>query len=347
MTMTIELETACYPIMVEEGIGQRLAEWVKAFGASRIAVVTDSNVWMHHGRAFAEQLPEADVTILPHGEATKSHDSLLMLYRRWIAMGLTRKDLVLAFGGGVIGDLTGYAAATYLRGVPFVQIPTTLLSQVDSSIGGKVAVDLPEGKNLVGTFYHPKAVWIDPHYLSTLPERFVRDGMAEVVKAGCIGDAELYAMLQSGGLPADPAQRIAMICRALSVKKALVEADEKEMGVRKLLNYGHTVGHALEAYGGYDRWTHGEAVAMGMVWISACSEQAGLTREGFTAELKELLESVGLPTDSAVPLEALEPWLSRDKKRTGKGIELALVSSPGQSFLHEVRQDKLLDFLKR
>lgn len=347
MELTIKLETAEYAIHVEPGLAGGLSGRLAALNPGRIAVVTDSTVWGLHGEAFGEHLQglRATVTVLPPGEATKSHQSLLQLYREWMAAGLTRKDLVLAFGGGVIGDLTGFAAATYLRGVPFVQIPTTLLSQVDSSIGGKVAVDLPEGKNLVGTFYHPQAVWIDPEYLKTLPDRILKDGMAEVVKAGCIGDAALYRLLMTHGIPRDPARLMEMILRALTVKKTLVEADEKEMGLRKLLNFGHTLGHALESYGAYKRWTHGEAVAMGMVWITACAERDGLCEPGLGAELRALLQGIGLPTDTPVPLEALTPWLGRDKKRTSKGIELALVRKPGESYLHEVPQENLQTFL--
>lgn len=269
----------------------------------------------------------------------------MTLYQNWLSCGLTRKDLVLAFGGGVIGDLTGYGAATYLRGVPFIQIPTTLLSQVDSSIGGKVAVDLPEGKNLVGTFYHPLEVWIDPDYLQTLPDRVLKDGMAEVVKAGCIADESLYRLLQTAVSPTDPEHIYEIIRKALTVKKRLVEIDEKEQGLRKLLNFGHTIGHALEAYGNYDRWTHGEAVALGMVWMTRCSEAAGLSRPGSTAELTALLQKIGLPVESGVPLEKLMAWLNRDKKKTSRGIELALMKEPGVSFLREVPHEELQAFL--
>lgn len=347
MELTIKLETAEYAIHVEPGLAGGLSGRLAALNPGRVAVVTDSTVWGLHGEAFGKHLQglRATVTVLPPGEATKSHQSLLQLYREWMAAGLTRKDLVLAFGGGVIGDLTGFAAATYLRGVPFVQIPTTLLSQVDSSIGGKVAVNLPEGKNLVGTFYHPQAVWIDPEYLKTLPDRILKDGMAEVVKAGCIGDAGLYSLLRTHGIPGEPALLQEMITRALAVKQRLVEADEKETGLRKLLNFGHTIGHALESYGAYSRWTHGEAVALGMVWITACAEHDGLCRPGLAGELKLLLQAIGLPTEAGVSLEALAPWLGRDKKRTSSGIELALVREPGNSFLYEVAQENLQTFL--
>jgi len=348
MSLIINLATASYPITIESSLRLQIGARLNQLGCNRLAVVTDSTVWVLHGTELQQQLKDFQIhlTVLAPGEASKSPENLMLLYQNWIAAGLTRRDLVLAFGGGVIGDLTGYAAATFLRGVPFIQIPTTLLSQVDSSIGGKVAVNLPEGKNLVGTFYHPQEVWIDPDYLQTLPEWIFNDGLAEVVKAGCIADPELYRLLQTATLPLETATIREMITRALTVKKKLVEADEKEHGLRKLLNFGHTVGHALEAYGGYTRWTHGEAVALGMVWITGSAEAAGLSRTGSTAALKDLLEHLGLPVESGVPIEDLMTWLNRDKKKTSKGIELALMEYPGRSFLHEVPQEELERFLR-
>ncbi len=347
MTLMINLATTSYPITIESSLRFQINSRLGALGCERLAIVTDSTVWELHGEVMEQQLRgfNVNLTVLPPGESSKSPENLMQLYRNWLSAGLTRKDLVLAFGGGVIGDLTGYAAATYLRGVPFIQIPTTLLSQVDSSIGGKVAVDLPEGKNLVGTFYHPQEVWIDPDYLNTLPERIFKDGMAEVVKAGCISDATLYRLLKTSPFPLELETLHEMIRRALTVKKHLVEADEKEQGLRKLLNFGHTIGHALESYGQYSRWTHGEAVAMGMVWITGCSEAAGLSPAGTTEDLTDLLEKIGLPVASDVPLDALMLWLNRDKKKTSRGIELALIKEPGVSFIHEVPQEELRGFL--
>lgn len=349
MSLMINLATANYPITIESSLRFQIKSRLNALGCTRLALVTDSTVWELHGEVMEQQLRglQTHITVLAPGESSKSPENLMMLYRNWLGAGLTRKDMVLAFGGGVIGDLTGYAAATYLRGVPFIQIPTTLLSQVDSSIGGKVAVDLPEGKNLVGTFYHPKEVWIDPDYLQTLPDRILKDGMAEVVKAGCIADKNLYRLLQKVEFPLEPEVVHEIISRALTVKKHLVEIDEKEQGLRKLLNFGHSIGHALEAHGDYTRWTHGEAVAMGMVWITGCSEAAGLSEPGSTEDLTALLRNIGLPVESDVPLEDLMIWLNRDKKKTSRGIELAIMKSPGVSILHEVPQEKLQAFLSR
>ncbi len=349
MPLTIHLASASYPITIEKELRFRLKARLGQLDTRRLAIVSDTTVWALHGDAIRQQLQgtRCDITLLAPGEASKSHENLMGLYRSWLEAGLTRNDLVLALGGGVIGDITGYAAATYMRGIPFIQMPTTLLSQVDSSIGGKVAVNLPEGKNLVGTFYHPQEVWIDPGFLQTLPDRILKDGMAEVVKAGCIGDEILYRMLEKNGIPRESDAVHEMITRALTVKKGLVEADEKEMGIRKLLNFGHTIGHALEAFGDFNRWTHGEAVAMGMVWITDCSEAAGLTRAGSSADLRQLLKRTGLPVESGVPVEELTRWLNRDKKRSSSGITLALMKSPGESFLYDVPQEAVASFLTR
>lgn len=347
MTISINLATASYPIKVEASLRFHIKNRLEEMGCGRLAVVTDSTVWEHHGASMHEQLQnfQYDLIILLPGENSKSHENLMKLYQRWLDFGLTRKDLVLAFGGGVIGDLTGYAAATFMRGIPFIQIPTTLLSQVDSSIGGKVAVNLPEGKNLIGTFYHPKEVWIDPDYLMTLPKRILKDGMAEIVKAGCILDRALYKKLKNCSQPFAAVNLITFITMALLVKKQLVEADEKETGCRKRLNFGHTIGHALETYGEYSKWTHGEAVAMGMIWMTRIAERAGLSKNGATADLTTLLDRLGLPTESNVKLDALMTWINHDKKKTSKGIELALMACPGDSFLHEVAQEDLYNFL--
>lgn len=347
MALTINLATASYPIIIESTLRYQIKTKLDNKGYKKIAIVTDETVWKLYGESMHIQLHgiEYDLTILQPGECSKSQENLMVLYRNWLEFGLSRKDLVLAFGGGVIGDLTGYAAANYLRGVSFVQIPTTLLSQVDSSIGGKVAINLPEGKNLIGTFYHPIEVWIDPDFLLTLPERVFKDGMAEVVKAGCIMDSALYQLLLNSEYPFSSSILHEMIVRSLTVKKQLVESDEKEMGVRKILNFGHTIGHALEAYGAYSRWTHGEAVAMGMVWITRSAEGKGLVQKGVTAELNDLLVKIGLPTESGVALDELMLWLNRDKKKTSRGIELSLMKQPGKSFLYEVAKEDLYGFL--
>ncbi len=342
----INLTTVSYPIIIEPALRFQIKSRLEEMGHKRLAVVTDSTVWELYGKMMTEQLSGFSyiLTVLKPGELSKSHENLMGLYRQWLSGGLTRTDVVLAFGGGVIGDLSGYAAATYFRGVPFIQIPTTLLAQVDSSIGGKVAVNLPEGKNLIGTFYHPKAVWIDPDFLQTLPKSVFKDGMAEVVKAGFIMDEVLCRLLKEAREFDEPQLIKEMIQRSILVKKQLVEADEKENHLRKRLNFGHTIGHALEAHGQYTRWTHGEAVAMGMVWMTRCSEASGLSQKGVSLELVEVLKKLELPISTEVPLRELMKWLIRDKKKKGNTLEVVLIKKAGISFLKEVSEEELYTF---
>lgn len=308
------------------------------------------------------------VSVLPNGEGSKNMEQLSRLYRDFVKAGLTRRDFVIAFGGGVIGDLAGYAAATWLRGVSFIQIPTSLLAMVDSSIGGKVAIDLPEGKNLVGAFHQPRAVLIHPQFLDTLPVRQLRDGIAEMVKAAMIRDEDLLPMIldQFRGLPRNQSndaptkhnqsqqgQQIsalpdinALLQRALSIKKKVVEADEKETGDRKLLNFGHTLGHAAESRGGYSALTHGEGVALGMQWITRLSEEKGLSESGTTDCLESALAELGF--ESAPPLDfpALKDWVLRDKKMTESGLEVILIRKPGEGYVYPIASDDVDAFFK-
>lgn len=308
------------------------------------------------------------ISVLPNGEGSKNMEQLSRLYRDFVKAGLTRRDFVIAFGGGVIGDLAGYAAATWLRGVSFIQIPTSLLAMVDSSIGGKVAIDLPEGKNLVGAFHQPRAVLIHPQFLDTLPVRQLRDGIAEMVKAAMIRDEDLLPMIldQFRGLPRNQSndaptkhnqsqqgQQISalpdintLLQRALSIKKNVVEADEKETGDRKLLNFGHTLGHAAESRGGYSALTHGEGVALGMQWITRLSEEKGLSERGTTDCLESALAELGF--ESAPPLDfpALKDWVLRDKKMTESGLEVILIRKPGEGYVYPIASDDVDAFFK-
>jgi len=308
------------------------------------------------------------ISVLPNGEGSKNLEQLTRLYSDFVRAGLTRRDLVIAFGGGVIGDLAGYAAASWLRGVSFVQIPTSLLAMVDSSIGGKVAIDLPEGKNLVGAFHQPKAVLIHPQFLDTLPVRQLRDGIAEMVKAAMIRDEELLPMIlnqfrdlpqnQSKDSPAkhnrsQPTQQIsalpeinALLKRALSIKKNVVEADEKETGDRKLLNFGHTLGHAAESRGGYSVLTHGEGVALGMQWITRLSEEKGLSEPGTSAYLESALAQLGFETAPPLDFPALKDWVLRDKKMTESGLEVILIRKPGEGYVYPIASKDVDVFFK-
>jgi 3-dehydroquinate synthase len=283
--------------------------------------ITDENV----DRYYGSRLPSRPV-VVPPGEASKSVERWSAIQSILASRKTSRKATVVAFGGGVIGDLAGFVAATYMRGVPFVQIPTTLLSQVDSSVGGKVGIDLPEGKNLVGAFYPPTAVYICPETLDTLPERELKNGMAEVWKYGFILDAELVAQIEKRD------DREGIIRRCIELKRQVVEADEYETtGERAKLNFGHTVGHAIEKLSGYGSILHGEAISIGMVAEAALGEAIGLSEAGTRELVEECLRSEGLPTTSLLlrNVDMLIETMRGDKKATSGRLAFSLLRRIG------------------
>lgn len=274
--------------------------------------------------------------IVPHGEQSKRFDILPSLYKSLLEFKLTRTDLIIALGGGVIGDLVGFVASTYLRGVKLVQIPTSLLAQVDSSVGGKVAVDLPEGKNLIGTFYHPKMVLIDPDTLKTLPKRFINDGMAEVIKYGCIKDKNLFERLSSYKDFDDLYQDIdEIIYRCVDIKRDVVERDQFDFGDRLLLNFGHTLGHAIEQYYHYEKYSHGEAVAIGMVQLTKIAEEKNLSFKGTSDIIKDICLKYNLPIFSDTKTDDLIEAISLDKKNLNKKLSLVLLKEIGNSYIYQ------------
>lgn len=296
----VELGERSYPIRI--GVGIALAETLRPLAATTALLVTDSRVGPLHAAPIARAMEAAGIRVIgaevPAGEGSKNLAQAGELLSRAAAARLDRRTVVAALGGGMVGDLAGVVAALYLRGVRLVQIPTTLLAMVDSSVGGKTAVNLPEGKNLVGAFHQPSAVHIDPAFLRTLPEREYRSGLAEIVKYGVIRDAGLLARME-GALPAvragDPAAVIPLIRRSCEIKAAVVGADERETGERAHLNFGHTLAHALETVEGYGRYLHGEAVSLGMVYALELSVRArGLARAEADRVIR-LLQAVGLP----------------------------------------------------
>ncbi len=295
------------------------------------AIVTDANVAKRLG-----PFGESPTLVLPPGEGTKTMAHLEGVLRWFAGVGLDRRSVVGAVGGGVVGDLVGFAAATYMRGIAYVGVPTTLLAMVDSSVGGKVAVDLPEGKNLAGAFWPPREVRLDPGLLATLPPEEWRAGMAEVLKAGLILDADLAGELETPLLLPGDARTSDVIRRAIGIKRGIVEEDEDEtQGRRALLNFGHTVGHAVEALTGYARYRHGEAVAIGMVAEARLGELAGITEPGTSATVARLCRTHGLPTEVPEDLErgALVAAMRRDKKARGGGLAFALLETVGRSRL--------------
>ncbi len=336
MKLNVKTSSSNYDIIIENGSFEKFISLVgDIIDGHKIFVVTDDNV----NRIYKDKLEkaligrEAKVCVLAHGEKTKSLDSLRRLYSELAAFKMTRTDILIAFGGGVIGDLAGFAAATFLRGIKFIQVPTTLLSQVDSSVGGKVAVDLPEGKNLVGNFYPPCRVIIDPLFLKTLPERVFSDGMAEVIKYGAIRDEGLFNLLFD-----DVDKNMEeVIEKCVRIKKQIVENDEFDLGERMLLNFGHTFGHAVEKMGNYETYTHGEAVAIGMLKITQKTENKGITEVGTSEKLKCLLEKYNLLfEDYTFNAKAAHEIILLDKKSAGDKINYIVLKSIGNAFIHKL-----------
>ncbi|MDR3206774.1 MAG: 3-dehydroquinate synthase [Oscillospiraceae bacterium] len=313
-----------------------------------VAVVSDETVWAAQGTGLAAALDGAGlpyrVCLLPPGEQTKTLDGLQRLYAFFAEAGVRRDGLVVAFGGGVVGDLTGFAAATWMRGVPYVQIPTTLLAQVDSSVGGKTAVDLPQGKNLAGAFYQPALVLLDVETLDTLAPRELRCGMAEVIKYGAIYDAALFDRLRVPPQGAALEDIVAECCR---LKANVVAEDERDTGARMLLNFGHTFGHAAETLGGYETYKHGEAVALGMVLAAEAGALLGVTPPGCAAALGEILQANGLESIYPLRPSTLLPVMRLDKKNDGGGLRLVLLRDIGSAFVYPIAEEALTAVLER
>ena len=283
---------------------------------------------------------------VPAGEGAKCAEQLVMLWEKLMEFGMTRTDVVAALGGGVVGDLAGFAAATLLRGVDYVQIPTTLLAQVDSSVGGKVAIDLHAGKNLAGAFWQPSLVLIDPDCLSTLSDRTFSDGMAEVIKYGCIRDRAFFDLLDCCGGRAGVTEHIEeVIYTCCDIKRKVVLADERDTGERMVLNFGHTIGHAFELAGNYETWTHGQGVAAGMNWAAQIGVGLGVTPD-IVYPIQNILKKYGLPIDIPCPWDTLTKAVLRDKKNLGGKINLIVLESLGHAIPYPVTFDRLLEQLE-
>jgi 3-dehydroquinate synthase len=344
----VSLGERSYPIFIEDALMERAGETLASFARDgRIVVISDEQVWHSQGERFMDGLARGQLTceriVLPPGEATKSWTHLSALINRLLALGVERKDHIVAFGGGVIGDLVGFAAAITNRGCNFVQIPTTLLAQVDSSVGGKTAINVPAGKNLVGAFHQPSAVLIDPTCLDTLPLREVRAGYAEVVKYGLLGDVEFFAWCEAHGealLAGESAARHHAIETSVTAKAEIVAEDERETsGARALLNLGHTFGHALEAETGFsDRLLHGEAVAAGMALAFDFSAARGLCSPAEAERVRRHLADAGFRTSLAeIGIVAdgrrLTEHMLHDKKKSGGRVPFILARGIGQAFV--------------
>jgi 3-dehydroquinate synthase len=345
---TIHVETGIpYDIFIERGIIDHCGEYVKRLStADKVTVITDSNVATHYQwrvrNSLEEQGFKVNTHIFPAGEESKTLDSIADMYSSLADFGMTRKDIVVALGGGVTGDMAGFAAASYLRGIDFIQIPTSLLAQVDSSVGGKTGVDIAQGKNLVGAFHQPKAVLIDPDTLDTLPDLYLRDGMAEVIKYGCIKDAAFFENLESENA-FDHIEDVIETC--VSIKRDVVSRDEREAGERMLLNFGHTLGHSIEKLYDFKGISHGMAVAIGMVLISKASEKACITEQGTSDRIVAICEKYGLPTSDKATFADMAKAAQSDKKTAGGSINLVLLNKIGDSFTKKVALENLEDFI--
>ena len=338
MKMTVDLKEHSYPIYIERGILKEAAERIaEVYQGSKIMIISDDRVYSYYGEALKKNLSEkyeCAETVIPHGEPSKAFETLPGVYSSLLEAKISRSDLVIALGGGVIGDLAGFAASSYLRGVRLVQIPTSLLAQVDSSVGGKVAVDLPEGKNLVGAFYQPSLVLIDPLVLNTLKERFINDGMGEVIKYGCIKDADLFSILESHSSFEDLKEELpAIITRCVDIKRMVVENDQFDTGERMLLNFGHTLAHTIEQHFHYQRESHGEAVAIGMYQITRIAEEKGLTPKGTADHIQQVLKTYGLPFECGLTLGTLTEAIALDKKNLNGNLNVILLHEIGDSYI--------------
>lgn len=335
----IELPHHRYDVSIEAGALERLGFTLREVAPhGRCALLADRTVFALHGERAQRSLSEAGyeplVATLEPGEANKTLAAVARLYEVLLEGRLERRSPIVALGGGVAGDTVGFVASTYLRGVPVVQCPTTLLSMVDASVGGKTGVNVPQGKNLIGTFYQPLAVVIDPEVLTTLPERELRCGLAECIKHGVIRDEALFEVIRanlSRILGVDPDTLVELVRRNVEIKAAVVMEDEREAGVRAHLNFGHTFGHAIETTTGYGRIEHGEAVALGMLAATRTALEMGLCDEKLLDRLTALIEAAGLPVRAELARdEELDAAMRLDKKVAGARIRFVLPERMGQ-----------------
>lgn len=349
-TINVELLSRSYPIIIEKGLLNRLSQEIKkVYENKKIAIITDKNIEKLYGDRIKEEL-ESDfqikIIVIEPGEKSKSLGVLQEIYDQLLDFQITRGDLIIAFGGGVVGDLAGFAASSLLRGIPYIQIPTSLLAQIDSSVGGKVAVNLAQGKNLVGSFYQPKAVFIDPELLSTLDKRYFYDGMAEVIKYACIKDKVLFEDLLSFDEEELSQNMERIILRCCQIKKDIVVKDELDTGERMVLNFGHTLGHVIEKEYSFQRYTHGEAVAIGMYNITKKSEDMGISKKGTSALIKEILSKYRLPYE--IPIihrERILQTIGLDKKSKGQYINLILVKEIGEAYIEKIYKKDISSYI--
>ncbi len=348
ITVPVKTSSAAYDVLISEDLLARLPEIYPAAQADEaVLVVADETTARLYGNITAKGLQtlgyRVEFAIFPPGEASKTQATLEQIYEAAFRMGLTRRDHMVALGGGVVGDLTGFAAATYMRGIPYSQIPTTLLAQVDSSVGGKTGIDTPYGKNLIGAFKQPQIVLADTSTLRTLSFKELASGMAEVIKYGLLESEEFFTAIDQLK-PAPPTDEIIAAC--VRQKARIVAADEQEANIRAVLNLGHTFGHAIEKAGGYTRYLHGEAVALGMLAALRIGEVLGVTPTAILPRVQALLQRWDLPLSTDLTLAEILPNITADKKREGKGTKFVLLEDVGKPLLQWLGDEELAALAK-
>jgi 3-dehydroquinate synthase len=334
---TFEVKTAqrTYPSVVERGLLQNIRRFIPR-NTGKVFIITTEEVWRLHGKRIAGQIAanEHFVLTLPEGEENKRFSWVETLAEKMMEHGADKTSLVIGFGGGIVADVSGFLASIFMRGIPTIQIPTTLLAQVDAAVGGKTGVNLTSGKNLIGTYHHPVAVLTDPDVLSTLPPREYRAGLFEIIKCGIIRDASLFDLLESAAqkiLDQDPTCVDQIVSAAVGIKAEVVSADERESDLRRILNFGHTVGHAMEAETGYVRYVHGEAVAWGMLAATRLAELLNVLVSPEADRIRSLVCRYGpLPQASDLNPDRLVDRLAKDKKTVGGNVHFVLPTRIGE-----------------
>ena len=346
-TVTIDLGVRSYDIAIGTGLIGRAATFAGLPRASQALIVSNATVAPLYAErvraALAAHYPQVHLLALPDGEAFKTWETLQLIFDALLTHGCDRKTVLFALGGGVVGDMTGFAAASFMRGVPFVQIPTTLLAQVDSSVGGKTGINHPLGKNMVGAFYQPHRVVCDLETLQTLPPRELSAGLAEIIKYGPIADTEFLTWIEaqlSNLLAREPQALAQAVRRSCEIKAWVVAQDEREAGLRAILNFGHTFGHAIEAGMGYGAWLHGEAVGCGMVMAARLSAALGMVEAAFADRLVRLIAAAGLPVRGPLLDAGDNAWrylelMRLDKKAQAGAITFVLIDRPGRAVMRE------------
>lgn len=342
--MTLKHEKGSYEILIEKGIFKKLKERLDFYSFSKCFIITDKNV----NEIYKEEINKLGLKtiVVNPGEKSKSLDVYKEIIEKLIENDFNREDMIITLGGGVVGDLGGFIASTLLRGVRFIQVPTTLLSQVDSSIGGKVAVNSKNGKNLIGSFYHPVEVIIDPEFILTLPEREIKSGMGELIKYGLIKDKNIFEKIEIFDSFDELFNDIEnVLYEALLIKKEVVELDEFDRGIRMILNFGHTIGHGIEKSLKKDQISHGEAVAIGMKYIIKIFEDIGKTKKGSLKRVEKVLEKYNLNDNYTFEFKDIFDYIKRDKKIFNNIINIIVLKEIGKVEIKEYKIDEFKSIL--